>query len=200
MSACRISCSCAAGEHRDRGAAADGTPGRVVGAFAGEIDETEENLAHDLLFRGRGFRVAAVAERSVDFIRAFLQRAAHAAQLTISLRVEMAIGEAVFPRFLLPEQIERVLQQRQRTRLALHVLDDLLDQPLLEDDAVPRGRLLDRLAQLVGVHVRDEVDVLLDDLGELREGAEAIEKIGAHGQDELGRAVRRPARSRAAPR
>src|SRR5437763_2592766 len=53
-----------------------------------------------------------------------------------------------------------------------------------------RRWLFDRLTQFVGMHLRDEVDVLLDDLGELRERAEAVEKIGPHRQDKFGGAVR----------
>ena len=174
-----------AGEDGHRRAAADRAPSRVLGAFAGEIDEAEKNLTHDLLLRGCGFRVGAVAERGVDFIRALLQRAVYATELAVGPRIEMPIGEPVFARFLLPEQIERVLQQRQRPRLALHVFDNLLNEALLEHDAVSRCGLLDGEPQFVGMHVRDKIDILLDDLGELRERGKTIQKISPHRQSSL---------------
>ena len=91
---------------------------------------------------------------------------------------------------LFPKQIKGVLQEGERAGLPLHVFDDLLNEPLLENDAVPGGGLLNRKPQFVDVHVGDENYVFFDQLRELRERAEAIEKIGTHRQDKLGRTGR----------
>ncbi len=72
----------------------------------------------------------------------------------------------------------------------MHVFDDLLDEPFLKDDALLRGRLLNRQPQFVNLHIGDESDVFLDQLGELGERAEAIEKIGAHCQNKFDRTRR----------
>ena len=112
-----------------RGAAA-----RVLGPLA-RLREAQQRPAGDLLLLGR--------ERGVDRLGPLGDRALDAAGLAVALQREHPAPAS------LPQLEERVLEQRQRTRLAVEVVEDRADEALLELQAHRARRLLDRVADAV---------------------------------------------------
>ena len=81
---------------------------------------------------------------AVQGVGALLECAFNAADAVIAAGAKRAIVLGIVG---LPQQIERILEQRQRAGTVFDIADDLLDKSLLEDHAVSRGRLLDGGAQ-----------------------------------------------------
>ena len=82
-----------------------------------------------------------------------------------------------------------MLEERQRTRLVLDVLEDRVHEPLLELEADAARRLLDRLPQPLLVERRDERLVRGGQLCRLRVGGEPRVEVGAHRRHDDGLAV-----------
>jgi hypothetical protein len=140
-------------------------PARVLGALA-RLGEAQQGPPGQLLLGRR--------EPGDQLLRALGQRAAHAARLAVALEREHR------PAAALPQLQQRVLQQRQRTRLGAGVLEDGVDQPLLELQPDPARRLLDRLAHRVAAHRADEHLPATDQLRELPVGRAALVEVRAH--------------------
>ena len=83
-----------------------------------------------------------------------------------------------------PRLAQRVRQQRQGTGLALHLADEHLDEPRLQQQPVLPGRRLDRRSQVLVVHRAQQVETPLDESGERWVGGEVAEAVGAQGHDE----------------
>ena len=83
---------------------------------------------------------------------------------------------------------ERVLEQRQRVRLAAHVADQLGEQARLEPHADPLGRLRRGGLELARPERQHVHDVLGHEPAEDRIGQRAIEEVGAQ-HDEHPQAV-----------
>ena len=103
-------------------------PAGVVGAVAG-LDQAQQRLLGDV--------AVDVVESGQHLIGGRADRTRHPAGGAVGVE-----GERAAVAFL-PRRAQRVGQQRQRPRLALHLAHQQLDQPGLDPEAGPRGGLDD---------------------------------------------------------
>ena len=121
--------------------------------------------AHELL--------APVGDAGVGALSQPRDGAVNAAGLAVGSQGE----RVVLP--LLPELEQGGGQQRQRARLALHVVDQRVGQLRLHPQPHPAGGQLDDTPQLRGLHGPDQHLVRTQQLGESRVGGEPPVEVGA---------------------
>ena len=118
-------------------------------------------------------RLALVGDAGVGALGQPRDGAVNAAGLAVGSQCE----RVVLP--LLPELEQGGGQQRQRARLALHVVDQRVGQLRLHPQPHPAGGQLDGAPQLRGLHRPDQHLVSAQQLGEPRVGGEAPVEVGA---------------------
>ena len=118
-------------------------------------------------------RLAPVGDASVGALGQPRDGAVNAAGLAVGGQGE----RVVLP--LLPELEQGGGQQRQRARLALHVVDQRVGQLRLHPQPHPAGGQLDDTPQLRGLHRADQHVVRAQQLGKSRVGGEAPVEVGA---------------------
>ena len=128
-------------------------------------DQAQHDGAHE--------RLASVRDAGVRALGQPRDRAVHAARLAVGGQGE----RVVLP--LLPELEQGGGQERQRARLALHVVDQRVGQLRLHPQPHTAGGQLDGSAQLRGLHRADQHLVRAQQLSELRVGGEAPVEVGA---------------------
>ena len=135
---------------------------RVALALA---DQAQHDGAHD--------RLALIGDAGVGALGQPRDGAVNAAGLAVGGQGE----RVVLP--LLPELEQGGGQQRQRARLALHVVDQRVGQLRLHPQPHPAGGQLDDTPQLRGLHRPDQHVVRTQQLGKSRVGGEAPVEVGA---------------------
>ena len=128
-------------------------------------DQAQHDGAHE--------RLARVGDASVGALGQPRDGAVNAAGLAVGGQGE----RVVLP--LLPELEQGGGQQRQRARLALHVVDQRVGQLRLHPQPHPAGGQLDDTPQLRGLHRADQHVVRPQQLGKSRVGGEPPVEVGA---------------------
>ena len=161
---------------RSRSSSASGARRRTGSVALVLADEAQHDGAHELL--------ALVGNAGVGALGQPRDGAVHAAGLAVGSQGE----HVVLP--LLPELEQGGGQQRQRARLALHVVDQRVGQLRLHPQPHPAGRQLDDTPQLRSLHRSDQHVVCAQQLGEPRVGGEAPVEVGAQRDHDDGSTVR----------
>ncbi len=83
-----------------------------------------------------------------------------------------------------PRLPQHVREHRQGRRLPLGLVDEQVDETGLEPQAGPTGRSLDRSPDLLRSQGTEEVEAVLEDPGDVGEGREVAEVVGAQREDQ----------------
>ena len=171
-----VSSTAATSSLRSRSSSAERCAAAYRGVALTLADQAEHERAHE--------RLAFVGNPRVGAFRQPRDRALHAAGLAIGREGE----RVVLP--LLPELEQGGGQQRQRARLALHVVDEGVGQLRLHPEPHPGCGQLDRAPQLGRLQRPDQHVVPAQKLGELGIRGEAAVEVGAQRDDDDRAAVR----------